>query len=77
MDEKIEAVARALCKADGRDPDQGTGMEGGDVGFHSFAGRTDSERVPLWRAYAKEAERFVVAAEALQPFIGRVDIGRW
>ncbi len=77
MEQKIEAVARALCKLDGKDPDQSTRMRGGSPGFHSFAGKTEADLSPLWKTYEKEAERFVVAAEALRPLLNSIDIGRW
>ncbi len=74
MDEKIEAVARALCTADGRDPDQRTRSPGGRVGFQAQI--DDSvDGPPLWEAYKAEAERFIAAAEALQPFLDRAK--RW
>lgn len=76
MDEKIEAVARALCVFDGKDPDGNTELRR-SPGFHPTAGAAATAHVPLWRSYRQEAERFVVAAEALQPFFRRVDIGRW
>lgn len=76
MDEKIEAVARALCILDGKDPDQSTRPPGGTPGFQRFvSGSTDAQ--PLWTNYKIEAERFVVAAEALGPLLSRPDIKRW
>ena len=68
---------RALCKLDGRDPDQNTALRGGTPGFQRFEGKAEAEHVPLWTAYAKEAERFVVAAEALQPLLARRAVDRW
>ena len=76
MDEKIEAVARALCTFDGKDPDQNTELRR-SPGFHPGSDAPSTAHVPLWRSYRQEAERFVVAAEALQPILRRVDVGRW
>lgn len=75
MDEKIEAVARALCKLDGRDPDQLTRSLGGRVGFVRSAGM-NSDGPPLWESYRAEAERFVTVAEALAPF-QKPEVKRW
>jgi hypothetical protein len=75
MDEKIEAVARALCKLDGRDPDQKTRLPGGRVGFQTFVGDTSIEGPPIWESFKAEAEKFVVAIEAMRPFLKRID--RW
>ncbi len=71
MDEKIEAVARALCTFDGRDPDMTTHLPGGRVGFQSSMAETAPDGPPLWTAYREEAEKFVVASEALHPFLRR------
>ena len=77
MDEKIEAVARALCTLDGKDPDQSTRPPGGAPGFQRFVSGSSIEAQPLWTSYKIEAERFVVAAEALGPLLGRPEIKRW
>ena len=69
MDEKIEAVARALCTFDGRDPDMTTRLPGGRVGFQSPMADTAPDGPLLWTAYREEAQKFVVAIEALQPFL--------
>ncbi len=73
MDEKIEAVARALCAFDGRDPDQVTRLAGGRPGFQSHIEENAADGPPLWAAYKEEAEKFVVAIEAMQPFLRRGD----
>ena len=64
-EERIARVARALCVADGNDPDamievggEVTGM-GEDVEWHREA------MVPAWTSYAGEARRFIAAAQAL------------
>jgi hypothetical protein len=75
MDERIEAVARALCKLEGKDPDQKTHLPGGRVGFQTFVEERSMEGPPLWEAFKTEAEKFVVAVEALQPFLKRAE--RW
>ena len=77
MDQKIEAVARALCKFDGRDPDQKTREPGGGVGFRASLGAGSGEGPPLWDAYRAEAERFVVAATALGPLLEAPEVKRW
>ena len=77
MDEKIEAVARALCKLDGKDPDQKTRLPGGKVGFQASIGNDAIDGPPLWESYKAEAERFAVAAEALASRLPPVEIKRW
>ena len=77
MDQKIEAVARALCKLDGRDPDQKTRQLGGRVGFQASIDPATAEGPPLWDAYRAEAERFVVAAEALASLPPVPEVKRW
>lgn len=78
MDQQIEAVARALCKLDGRDPDQKTRQPGGRVGFQASVDPATAEGPPLWDAYRAEAERFVVAAEALRPSpAAEPEVKRW
>lgn len=66
MDEKVEAAARALCKLDGRDPDQRTRGQR-PAGFQTSIGDR-SDGPPLWESYRLEAERFVAVAEALASF---------
>ena len=73
MDEKIEAVARALCRFYGRDPDARTRSPGGAVGFHAQGGGSALDGPPLWDAYKDEAEKFVAMSEALQAFGKPVD----
>lgn len=77
MDQKIEAVARALCILDGRDPDQTTRLPGGRVGFQATVAATSPDGPLLWEAYKAEAEKFVVVAEALAPFLPPPEIKRW
>jgi hypothetical protein len=72
-DEKVEAVARALCVADGKNPEERMKRPGEGAGFRSFHDTEDSPL--LWEAYVAEAKRFVVAIEAMQPFIERAR--RW
>ncbi len=74
MEAKIEAVARALCTADGKDPDARTKRPGAGAGFTAALGAGD-DGPALWEAYRFEAERFVVAIEAMQPFLDRAK--RW
>lgn len=77
MDDKIEAVARALCTFYGKDPDQRTRLPGGRVGFQSRIDAIAFDGPPLWHAYKEEAEKFVVVAEALALFATRAEIKRW
>lgn len=77
MDQKIEAVARALCRLDGRDPDQKTRQPGGRVGFQASVDAATADGPPLWDAYRAEAERFVVAATALGPLLETPEVKRW
>lgn len=75
MDGKIEAVARALCAFEGKDPDQPTRLPGGRVGFQAAIGEGVADGPLLWESYKAEAEKFVVVAEVLQPFFKRE--ARW
>ncbi len=77
MDDKIEAVSRALCTFYGKDPDQRTRLPGGRVGFQSRIGESALDGPPLWEAYKEEAEKFVVVAEALARFTAPVEVKRW
>ena len=70
MDEKIEAVARALCKFDGRDPNQRTRGQR-PAGFQTYIGDPPADGPVQWEGYKSEAERFVVAFEALAPLLSR------
>ena len=73
VSERVEAVARALCAVDGKNPDERMRRPGEGAGFtgHPAAG----EAPCLWEAYVADAERFVVAVEAIQPFVERAK--RW
>lgn len=55
--DRVEQVARAICAADGRNPDGAAepGQAGGDA----------PERPPNWHRYRDEAKRIVAAFEAL------------
>ena len=74
-DEKTEAVARALCAFEGKDPDQRTRFPGGPVGFQAVIDEGAADGPLLWESYKAEAAKFVVVAEALQPFFKRE--ARW
>jgi hypothetical protein len=76
MDEKIEAVARALCKLDGLNPDQRTPGQRA-AGFQIPAGDPPDDGPPLWECYKAEAERFVVASDALAPLLNRSNLVHW
>ena len=64
-EERIDRVARALCAADGRDPEEMVSSHNNvDVG----PGGTELHReivLPAWTFYAAEARRFIAAARAL------------
>jgi len=67
-DSRIELVARALCEAEGKDPDE---TQQGDR-LPQVAGKVstlDYEDVPNWRykryGYAAEAKKFVMAFDIL------------
>ena len=66
--DKVETVARALCRLDGKDPDRITGLAGGSPGFQHFGGEAIDGPSP-WTTYKAEAERFVVAMEALRSLL--------
>ena len=71
VSERVQAVARALCAADGKNPDERFMRPG--VGFQPLVVSEDGPQ--LWEAYVVDAERFVVAIEAMQPFFERAK--RW
>ena len=58
-------MARALCAADGHDPEgvMHLGMDDGEAGGEGF---TRDVLVPAWTAYDGEARRFIAAARALE-----------
>ncbi|MHC2399072.1 hypothetical protein ACVMGC_003616 [Bradyrhizobium barranii subsp. barranii] len=64
-DYRVERVARAMCKADGKDPErqEPTGrMETVREGSaHVLREATES----AWRKYEKEAQRFIAALDAV------------
>lgn len=55
--DRIEQVARAICAADGRDPDEQMRTDP--------IGEAGPERPPQWHRYRDEARRIVAAFEAL------------
>ena len=73
VNDKAVAVARALCLVDGKDPDEKMRRPGEGAGFQGFQKPADAPS--LWQAYLGEAERFVAAIEAMQPFLERAK--RW
>jgi hypothetical protein len=59
-DDRLERVARALCKADGHDPDKQVPTGAIEVvrsGQHEVM-------VSTWHRYMKEARRFITALDA-------------
>lgn len=58
----IEVRARALCRADGRDPDRSIGMVMVDRGGRWVEHDTD---MPEWERYRERAAATVAAEEAL------------
>ena len=72
VSERVEAVARALCEADGKNPTEARARK---AGFQRFAGEPAEKTPQLWESYIAEAERFVVAIETMQPFLERAR--RW
>lgn len=63
-DPRIERVARALCEADGKDPEEDylTGRTLTTRTRNSVSQK--SETVPRWQTYHNEAKRFVAALDA-------------
>ena len=55
--DRVEQVARAICAADGKDPDERVRT--------SHTGEAEPERPPNWHRYRDEARRIVAAFEAL------------
>jgi hypothetical protein len=67
-DHRIENVARALCLADGHDPDEEVSrLDAGDflTPRHTGAGPTVLFHGAAWQTYAKKARAFVAAHDAL------------
>ena len=61
MDPRVEAIARAACRADGLDPDARIGDPDHAGGLRSG----DHTDVPQWTAKVREAARFLAMHEAL------------
>jgi hypothetical protein len=64
-DPRIERVARALCKADGKDPDQqvSTGKNA-SIKTPEGAISLGPEQQAAWKHFEPEARRFLAALEA-------------
>jgi hypothetical protein len=60
-DDRVERVARALCKVDGNDPDGKV-----PTGRMVITGEHGSEFYFAWTDYEKEARRFIAAIDAAQ-----------
>jgi hypothetical protein len=66
-DETLERVARAMCQADGKDPDQRHPT--GDVETVRAAGGGSSQEdvtIPMWRRYLREARMHIAADQAIK-----------
>jgi hypothetical protein len=61
-DDRVERVARALCKMDGNDPNAKV-----PTGRMVTTGEPGSEFYLVWTDYEKEARRFLAAIDAAQP----------
>ena len=61
-DDRVERVARALCKVDGNDPNAKV-----PTGRMVTTGEHGSEFYFAWTDYEKEARRFIAAIDAAQP----------
>ena len=64
-DDRIGRVARALCVADGQDPDDLIGVGGEVTGIGEDVDWRRETMAPAWTSYAGDARRFVAAAVAL------------
>ncbi|MCA6098892.1 hypothetical protein [Bradyrhizobium australafricanum] len=64
-DYRVERAARAICKADGNDPDRQvpTGRMETVREDHALVCREATESA--WRKYEKEAQRFIAALDAM------------
>jgi hypothetical protein len=66
-DERLERVARAMCTADGRDPDQT--VDGPPEGFinlqHRGSGVTTVFFGPQWETYHRQARAFLAGFDEL------------
>jgi hypothetical protein len=61
-DDRVERVARALCKIDGNDPNAKV-----PTGRMVTTGEPGPEFYLAWTDYEKEARRFLAAIDAAQP----------
>ena len=61
-DDRVERVARALCKVDGNDPNAKV-----PSGRMVTTGEHGPEFYFAWTDYEKEARRFIAAIDAAQP----------
>ena len=66
MDPRIEAIARAACRADGLDPDERIS----DPDYAGGLRSGDHADVPQWTAKVREAARFLAMHEALVAGLG-------
>lgn len=63
--DKLERVARALCKAHGKDPDGESGRGGLHVVTRGNLTAQEQKPWPNWRLHEQDARAFIAAHEAL------------
>jgi hypothetical protein len=64
-DPRIECVARAICKAEGEDPDAEHLTHENETTRVGAAYQSGPKSIPNWQDYKKEATKFVAAFDAL------------
>ena len=64
--DRVERIARAMCMADGDDPDKliGAGMETVPIG--SSGSERREKAVHNWTSYERQARLFLAALDAVQ-----------
>jgi|HubBroStandDraft_6_1064221.scaffolds.fasta_scaffold207909_4 hypothetical protein len=64
-DQRIERVARAICQAEGEDPDAEHLTHENETTRVGAAYQFGPKSIPNWHDYKKEATKFVAAFDAL------------
>lgn len=64
-DHRVERVARAMCKADGRDPDGQVPAGRMETVREDHAHVLREATESAWRRHKKEAQRFIAALDAV------------
>jgi len=66
-DDRIERVARAMCMADGKDPNGQEPTGRMETVYEGNAHVLREATVSAWQKYEKEAQKFIAALDAANP----------